>query len=72
MSLQLLTNPVRAGSASMVLYKGTPNRRVVWSLTGSGTLTPITEYTDTGGISAAIFVPATAGDSVTIGVSAGA
>lgn len=72
MSLTLLTNPVRAGGQAMVLYRGTPNRRVVWSLTGPGTLEAVTEYTDAAGRAAAIFTPASAGDAVTIGVSAGA
>ncbi len=72
MSLQLLSEPVRAGSSAIVLYSGTPDRRVAWSLTGPGTLTPISNYTDSTGRAAAIFTPVSAGDSVTIQVSAGA
>jgi hypothetical protein len=72
MSLQLLSNPVREGASAFVLYKGTPNRRVVWSLTGPGNLAAVTEYTDATGCAAAIFTPDAAGDTVTIEVNAGA
>jgi hypothetical protein len=63
---------VYADGGALVIYTGTANRSVEWSLTGSGTLTPITEYTDHTGQAAARYVAGTPGDTVTIQVTAGA
>lgn len=72
MSLALMSQPVRAGGTAVVIYQGVPDRRVVWSLTGPGTLVPVTDYTDHAGRAAAVFTPAAAGDSVIIEVSSSA
>jgi hypothetical protein len=63
--------PTVDGSA-MVVYTGTADRSVEWTLTGSGTLTAITSYTDHNGQAAARYTPGTEGDLVTITVTAGA
>ena len=63
---------VYADGGTLVVYTGTPDRAVEWSLTGSGTLTPITDFTDHNGQAAARYAPGTPGATVTIGVSAGA
>lgn len=62
----------------LAVYTGTADRSVEWSLSGSGTLTPITEYTDHNGVAAALYEPqggspvAIAGAAITITVTAGA
>ena len=63
---------VRAGSATLLVYSGVAARRVTWTLTGPGTLAPLSNMTDRNGLAAARFTPAAGGDVVTIGVSAGA
>jgi hypothetical protein len=69
--------PMVDGGA-LVIYTGTADRSVEWSLTGNGTLTPITEYTDHNGVAAARYdatagsPSALAGASITITVTAGA
>lgn len=59
-------------SGALVVLSGIPNRAVTWSLTGSGTLTPITTTTDAQGRASAKYVPAVAGDVVTIEATYGA
>ena len=71
MSIRFLS-AVYADGGTLVIYSGTPERSVEWSLTGSGTLTPITEYTDHNGQAAARYAAGTPGDTVIIGVQAGA
>lgn len=62
----------------LVVYTGTADRTVEWSLTGSGLLTPITTYTNHNGQAAARYdatagsPSAVAGQSITITVTAGA
>jgi hypothetical protein len=63
--------PTVDGSA-LVIYAGTADRSVEWSLSGSGTLTAISSYTDHNGQAAARYTPGTEGDPATITVSAGA
>lgn len=71
MSIQILST-ARQGEESVVLYKGTPNRRVEWSLIGTGTITPLSAYTDATGKAAAILVPGILETSLTVEVTAGA
>jgi hypothetical protein len=63
---------VHADATALVIYRGTPNRSVNWTLTGSGTLTPIASYTGASGSAAAKYTPGTPGDIVTIGAESGA
>ena len=57
----------------LVVYRGTPDRSVNWSLSGTGTLTPITSATDHNGVAGARYVAAGgAGTTITITVTAGA
>lgn len=63
---------VRVDASALVIYRGAPHSTVQWSLSGSGTLTPIHTYTDANGQASARYTPGTAGDTVTISVVAGA
>ncbi len=71
MSLTVLSN-VYAGGGTLIIYNGTADRSVVWRLTGSGTLTTITNYTDHNGNAAARYTPGTVGETVTIEIESGA
>lgn len=71
MSIELLSS-ARQGQQTLVLYRGTPNRRVAWALTGTGTLVPLTNYTDVTGQAAALLTPGLSTTSLTIEVTAGA
>lgn len=62
----------RADGGALVVYSGTPERSVSWSLTGSGSLTAITNFTDHNGQAAARYTAGTAGEVITITVNAGA
>ena len=59
-------------TGALVVLQGPPNRAVAWALTGSGTLTPLTAYTDAQGRAAAKYTPGTVGDHITIQVTYGA
>lgn len=62
----------------LIVYTGTPERSVSWSLSGNGMLTAISGYTDHNGQAAARYEAASgspqalAGASITITVTAGA
>jgi hypothetical protein len=71
MSIELLST-ARQGQEAMVIYQGTPNRRVAWSVIGAGTIAPLDDYTDATGKAAAILTPAPLATSLTIEVTAGA
>lgn len=62
----------RVDGGCLCVYSGAADRSVEWSLSGSGTLTPITEYTDERGQAAARYTPGTEGELITITVTAGA
>jgi hypothetical protein len=70
----LAFNPpiVHAGATALAVYAGTPLRTVAWALTGPGALTPLSTHTDVNGIAACKVSPVTAGDSITVTVTAGA
>jgi hypothetical protein len=72
MSLTLYPGAPRVGGTTLAVYVGTPSRRVAWVLTGPGSLTPLTDYTDVAGRACAQLVPVTAGDVITVTVTAGA
>jgi len=60
-------------TGALITLSGVPNRAVTWSITsGDGTLTPITNFTDTQGTAAALYKPGTAGTSAVIEVQYGA
>lgn len=59
-------------TGALVVLSGLPNRAVTWSLTGSGTLTPLTTFTDAQGRASAKYVPGTIGDVVTVEATYGA
>jgi hypothetical protein len=50
-------------TGALVVFTGPANRAVAWSLTGPGTLTPLTDHTDDQGRAAATYVPAGAGSA---------
>lgn len=70
MTITFYPTPVRDGSPALVVFSGTPDRVVKWSLTGLGTLTPVSTFTDRNGQAAARFVPAGVG-AVTFTVECG-
>ena len=70
--ITLYPGAVRVDGSTLAVYSGLPGRSVKWSLTGAGTLTPISSYTDAAGQAAARYTPGTVGTTVTIGVEAGA
>lgn len=63
---------VRADATSMIAYQGEPLRAIQWSLTGSGTLQPLSSTTDASGMAAAKYTPGTVGEVITVGVTVGA
>jgi hypothetical protein len=56
----------------MVLYRGVPNRRVAWGVSGAATIVALTDYTDAAGNASAILTPDVTATSLTIEVTAGA
>jgi hypothetical protein len=74
MSLDIYPANVYADSTgALVVLQGPPNRAVTWALTaGSGTLTPLTNYTDAQGRAAAVYTPGTVGDHITVQATYGA
>lgn len=71
-TLSASTQQVHADGTALLTYQGTPNRTVVWTLLGSGTLTPLSPVTDPTGMAGAVYTPGRVGDVVTIEVQAGA
>lgn len=71
MSIRTYPAPIRSDQAALIVFSGTPDRVVKWSLAGLGTLTPLSTFTDRNGQAAARFVPAGVG-SVTFTVECGA
>lgn len=63
---------VHADATSLIVYQGAPNRAISWTLTGSGTLEPLSHYTDAAGRAGARYTPGDAGDIVTVEAAAGA
>lgn len=78
MTITLYPAAPRVDGGALVVYTGTADRSVEWSLTGSGTLTAITTYTNSNGVAAARYdatagsPSAVAGAMITITVTAGA
>ena len=78
MSLIMYPSAPTADGGALVIYTGTADRSVEWSLSGNGTLTAITDYTDHNGVAAARYEAAVgspsavAGATITITVTAGA
>lgn len=72
MSLTAYPSRVSADATALVVYQGVPRRTVAWTLTGSGTLTPLSLTTDDAGMAAARYTPGTVGDAVTIQVTTSA
>lgn len=48
---------VAVDATSLVILVGPPDRAVTWSLTGSGTLTIISPYTNEDGLAMALYTP---------------
>ena len=72
MSLRFYPVAPRMPDGALLVYTGTAERRVKWSLSGPGTLTPLSLATDAVGVAVCRFTPAGAGDVVTVTVRAGA
>lgn len=74
MALSVSSSPVAHDAESVITVLTTPYRAVYWSLSGSaGTLTPLSNMTNSEGKAAAVFAPDAAdeGSSATITVSYG-
>ncbi len=71
MSLTAYPQSPREDGSSMIIFAGPPNVAVGWELTGPGSLTPQSPRTDSRGVAGCLFVPATAGDVVTVTVTHG-
>lgn len=63
---------IYADGTSLLVYQGQPNRSVNWTVTGSGTITPLSNYTDSAGLAGAKYTPGTPNTSVLVEVTAGA
>jgi hypothetical protein len=61
-----------ADASALLVYQGTANRAIEWSLTGSGTLAALSAMTDHAGIAGARYTPGTVGATVLIEAKAGA
>lgn len=74
MTVEITAYPsrVRADATALIVYQGAPNRAISWTLTGSGTLEPLSHYTDAAGRAGARYTPGDAGETVTVEVTAGA
>lgn len=71
-SITAYPSAIHADGTALLVYKGQPNRTVSWSLTGSGTITPLSNYTDATGSAGAKYTPGEVNDLVTVEVIAGA
>lgn len=70
-TLQAFPSTIQTDATSFLVYSGKPNVAVDWALTGDGTLTPLTDYTDDAGKAWAKYTPGTIGTKtidVTVGV----
>lgn len=64
-----VTGPVRQDGGAILCFVGPPHKSVVWTvLHGSGTITPVTTYTDARGRCSARFDAGAFVENVTIGV----
>lgn len=63
---------VRADATSLLVFIGPANSTVSWTLTGSGTLTAISTFTDGQGRAYAKYTPGSPGDTPTVSVTYGA
>ncbi|WP_143083355.1 hypothetical protein [Nitrosomonas communis] len=63
---------MHADATALLVYQGQPNRTVSWNLIGSGSVMPLSNYTDVTGKAGALYQPGTIGDTVTVEVTAGA
>lgn len=62
---------VRADATAFLVFEGQPWRTVEWSLTGTGSIEALQEYTDERGIAYAKYTPGTVGTSPVITVTMG-
>lgn len=60
------SSTVKADASVLLVFTGPPNRYVSWGLTGSGTLSIITQVTDASGVALAKYTPGTVGDTPTV------
>lgn len=67
--LQAYPEVIRSDSSAIVVFKGPPNTKLVWALTGVGTLTQADEKSDIRGVGKAVFTPGAADQKATIQVT---
>lgn len=63
---------VYADGTALLVYQGQPNRSVNWTITGSGSITALSNATDETGRAGAKYTPGTPNTSVLVEVTAGA
>jgi hypothetical protein len=71
-TIQAYPQQVRADATSLLVFIGPPDSAVSWSLTGNGTLTSISTFTDGQGRAYARYTPGSPGDTPTVTVDYGA
>ena len=72
MSLYAFPPQVRADATSLLVLLGPPDRAVTWSISGSGSLTILSDRTDAQGRAYARYHPGTPGDTPTVSATYGA
>lgn len=60
---------VASDSGCLLAFTGEPNKTVLWAITGTGTLTILTNVTDANGVAMARYTAGTAGTQPTITVT---
>lgn len=70
MSINVYPSPVRADTTALVVFSGPADRVVSWSISGPGTLVPVSNFTDHNGQAAARYTPSGVG-TVTFTVECG-
>jgi hypothetical protein len=72
MSISATPAVIALSATSLISYVGAPEVAVQWTLTGPGTITPLSTRTDAAGHAAAKYTPAAVGVTVTVSILAGA
>lgn len=60
---------VREDGSCLIVFTGPANRHVTWTMSGTGTLSILSEFTDASGVALARYNPGSAGDQPTITVT---
>ena len=72
MSLDAYPKEVRADATTLIMLVGPADRAVTWGLTGTGSISPLTERTDSQGRAYAKYTPGDPDTTVTVTADYGA